>query len=124
VIFDRYRNRKNKSARESRTPGTSSSRRIVKFTVGQLVLLRNDNGEDVAHGIISQVGGVWHGRTLDEQGLYVVEIKKLNVERRARLPHPFENSGNTFQEAEALNGKMIVAWNKHNIFRMPRNVQH
>jgi hypothetical protein len=95
----------------------------VQCEVGQFVSLRNDDGQEVAQGIVFQVEGIWHGRKLDEQGLCVVEIKKLIVERWARLPHPLDISGNTFEEAEALNGKMIVAWDTHKIFLMPSNVQ-
>lgn len=97
--------------------------RFVQCEVGQFVSLRNDDGQEVAQGIVFQVEGIWHGRKLDEQGLCVVEIKKLIVERWARLPHPLDISGNTFEEAEALNGKMIVAWDTHKIFLMPSNVQ-
>ena len=52
-----------------------------------------------------------------------MEIKKLNVERWARFPHPLDIYGNTFEEAEALNGKMIVAWDTHKILLMTSNVQ-
>jgi len=97
--------------------------RFVQCEVGQFVSLRNDAGEEVAQGIVFQVEGIWHGRKLDERGLCVVEIKKLSVERWARLPHPSDISGNTFEEAESLNSKMIVAWDTHKIFLMPSNVQ-
>lgn len=105
------------------TPRHCAPVRFVQCEVGQFVSLRNDAGEEVAQGIVFQVEGIWHGRKLDEQGLCVVEIKKLSVERRARLPHPLDISGNTFEEAEALNGKMRVAWDTHKIFLMPSNVQ-
>lgn len=101
----------------------SATVRFVKCEIGQFVSLRNDDGDEIAYGIVFQVEGIWHGRKLDEQGLCVVEIKKLNVERWARLPHPLDISGNTFDEAEALNGKMIVAWDTHKILLMTSNVQ-
>ena len=101
----------------------SATVRFGKCEVGQFVPLRNDDGDEIAYGIVFQVEGIWHGRKLDEQGLCVVEIKKLNVERWARLPHPLDISGNTFEEAEALNGKMIVAWDTHKILLMTSNVQ-
>lgn len=97
--------------------------RFVQCEVGQFVSLRNDVGEEVAQGIVFQVEGIWHGRKLDEQGLCVVEIKKLSVERWARLPHPSDISGNTFEEAESLNSKMLVVWDTHKIFLLPSNVQ-
>ncbi|XP_057835727.2 nodulin homeobox isoform X1 [Cryptomeria japonica] len=100
-------------------PPLYPSVRFVPCEAGQLVSLRDESGVEVAHGIVLQVEGRWHGRQLDEQGLCVVEIIALKVDRRERLPHPSDVSGTTFEEAETLNGRMIVVWNTHKILLLP-----
>eukprot|EP01018_Ginkgo_biloba_P014891 Gb_20565 [translate_table: standard] len=104
-------------------PRHCASVRFVRCEVGQFVSLRDEDGKEVAHGIVHQVEGRWHGKKLDEQGLCVVEVTKLKVDRWTRLPHQSDMGGTTFEEAETLNGKMRVAWDTHKIFLMASNIQ-
>ncbi|XP_031497375.1 nodulin homeobox isoform X1 [Nymphaea colorata] len=93
--------------------------RYMSCEPGQCVCIMDGNGKEVGRGIVYQVDGKWHGKSLDEAGVWVVEISDLKVERWTSLPHPSDSGGTTFDEAEAKNGKMRVAWDANKIFVLP-----
>ncbi|KAI5065048.1 hypothetical protein GOP47_0019743 [Adiantum capillus-veneris] len=90
--------------------------KFVKCEAGQYVSLLDRDGREAAKGTLYQVEGFWQGKRIDEQGICIVRITDLNVEKSTRLPHPSVVTGNTFEEAEKLCGQMIVAWDTKRIF--------
>ncbi|XP_042491431.1 nodulin homeobox isoform X2 [Macadamia integrifolia] len=95
------------------------SLRYIRHDPGQYVSLM-DEGEEVARGKVYQVEGKWHGRSLEEAATCVVDVLDLKVERWTRLQHPSEAAGTTFDEAEAKNGVMRVAWDVNKILLLPQ----
>ncbi|KAJ4955251.1 hypothetical protein NE237_012034 [Protea cynaroides] len=95
------------------------SLRYVRREPGQYVSLVEE-GDEVGRGKVYQVEGKWHGKNLEEAGTCVVDVLDLKVERRTRLQHPSEAAGSTFDEAEAKNGVMRVAWDVNKILLLPQ----
>ncbi|KAH6558496.1 hypothetical protein KP509_1Z061100 [Ceratopteris richardii] len=90
--------------------------KFVKCETGQYVSLLGEDGREAATGTLHQVEGFWQGKRIDEQGICIVRILNLKVEKTTRLPHPSAVTGSTFEEAEKLCGHMIVAWDTKRIF--------
>ncbi|MCO5583426.1 hypothetical protein L7F22_037337 [Adiantum nelumboides] len=90
--------------------------KFVKCEAGQYVSLLDKDGREAAKGTLYQVEGFWQGKRIDEQGICIVRITDLNVEKTTRLPHPSVITGNTFEAAEKVCGQMIVAWDTKRIF--------
>lgn len=94
----------------------SASVKFVKCEIGQYVSLLDKDGIEVATGTVHQVEGVWQGKRIDEHGLCLVMISQLKVDKTMKLPHPSSSTGNSFEEAEKLFGRMLVAWDTKRIF--------
>lgn len=92
-----------------------SSSKYMQCKLGQYVSLTDAEGKEVGKGKISQVEGRWQGKSLEEAGICIVDILELEVERWTRVPYPVEATGTTFDEAEAKNGVMRVAWDANKI---------
>ncbi|XP_058083057.1 nodulin homeobox isoform X5 [Magnolia sinica] len=90
--------------------------RYVRCDPGQYVSLIDGEGKEVGKGKVYQVEGRWHGKSLEEAGICVVDVIELKAERWSRVPHPLEAAGITFDEAETKNGVMRVAWDANKIF--------
>ncbi|KAL5983967.1 hypothetical protein ACLOJK_018069 [Asimina triloba] len=89
---------------------------------GQFVSLVDGDRKEVGRGKVFQVEGRWHGKCLEDAGIYVVDVLELKVERWSRLPHPLEAAGMTFDEAESKSGSMRVAWDTNKILTMPKAI--
>ncbi|OVA11424.1 hypothetical protein BVC80_9003g45 [Macleaya cordata] len=90
------------------------------YEPGQNVSLTDGEGKEIGRGKIYQVEGRWHGKSLEEEKTFVVDVANLMVDRWTSLPHPSEAAGTTFSEAEAKNGVMRVAWDTNNILLSPQ----
>ncbi|KAF9605302.1 hypothetical protein IFM89_015918 [Coptis chinensis] len=95
------------------------SMRYVRFEPGQYVCLLDKERNEIGKGKVYLVEGVWHGNCLEEVGTCVVDIIELKVQKCTRLQHPSEAAGTTFDEAEARNGVMRVAWDANDIMMLP-----
>ncbi|KAK6141302.1 hypothetical protein DH2020_024938 [Rehmannia glutinosa] len=105
--------------------GTSlaAPRDIVKpslyFEPGQYVMLVGEKAEMVGKGKVFQVRGKWCGRNLEQSGVCVVDILELSIDRFAKLPHPMEVTGNSFDQAEKRLGLVRVVWDLNKLFLLP-----
>lgn len=105
------------------TGRNENSGRVVAESVdfspaeGQYVMLVDEQGEEIGKGKVYQVHGKWYGRNLEEElGTCVVDIIELKSERWARLPHPCEATGTSFDQAEKKLGVMRVLWDSNKLF--------
>ncbi|KAJ8898687.1 hypothetical protein K2173_004721 [Erythroxylum novogranatense] len=85
---------------------------------GLYVVLVSGKGEEVGKGKLYQVQGEWYGHSLEESGTYVVDVTELKTERWARLPHPSEPTGTSFDEAETKIGVMRVLWDTNKTYKL------
>ena len=88
----------------------------VQCEPGQYVVLVNGQGEEIGKGKVYQVHGKWCGRNLEELETCVVDIIDLKANRWARLPHPCEATGTSFDQAEKKLGVMRVLWDSNKIY--------
>ncbi|XP_074589357.1 nodulin homeobox isoform X2 [Curcuma longa] len=90
------------------------------FEPGQLVSMEDAEGNLVGKGQIIQVEGRWHGKSLEESGICIVDVTELKVEKWKEVQHPSDAAGHTFEEAMAKNsGMMWVAWDAARLALLP-----
>lgn len=90
------------------------------FEPGQLVSMEDAEGNLVGKGQIIQVEGRWHGKSLEESGICIVDVTELKVEKWKEVQHPSDAAGHTFEEAMAKNsGTMWVAWDAARLALLP-----
>ncbi|KAI3449564.1 hypothetical protein Pfo_006229 [Paulownia fortunei] len=90
------------------------------FEPGQHVMLVGEKAEEeVGKGNVFQVRGKWCGRNLEQSGMCVVDIMELSVDRFAKLLHPMEVTGNSFDQAEKGLGLMRVLWDLNKLIQLP-----
>lgn len=86
---------------------------------GQIVMLVDEQGEEIGKGKVYRVHGKWYGINLDEGlGTCVVDIIELKSERWARLPHPCEATGTSFDQAEKKLGVIRVLWDSNRLLML------
>ncbi|KAM7521537.1 hypothetical protein LguiA_011439 [Lonicera macranthoides] len=90
---------------------------LAQCETGQYVVLLDAQGEEVGKGKVYQVQGKWQGMNLEESKKCVVDIIELKGERWARLTHPCEATGTSYDQAEKSLGEMRVMWDSNKIFR-------
>ncbi|KAL1827401.1 nodulin homeobox [Daucus carota subsp. sativus] len=83
---------------------------------GQYVMVVDGQGTEVGKAKVFQVNGIWLGKNLEELGTCVVDIIELKGERLTRLPHPYEDTGTSFYNAEKQHGVMRVLWDTKKLF--------
>ncbi|XP_074357392.1 nodulin homeobox [Apium graveolens] len=83
---------------------------------GQYVMVVDGEGTEIGKGKVFQVNGKWYGKNLEELGTCVVDIIELKGEKLKRLPHPFEDTGTSFYNAEKQHGVMRVLWDLKKLF--------
>ncbi|XP_038981275.1 nodulin homeobox-like isoform X2 [Phoenix dactylifera] len=97
------------------------SARSVSFEPGQFVMLVDLEGKEVGKGKVFQVEGRWHGKSLDDSSLCIVDVTELETDKWKEVQHPSEAAGRTFEEAAARNGGVMrVAWNVIRIVLLSR----
>ncbi|KAK0581086.1 hypothetical protein LWI29_009902 [Acer saccharum] len=94
---------------------TGGAAEFVRCKPGQLVVLLDGQGEEIAKAKVHQVHGKWYGKNLEESETCVVDVIELKAERWTRLPYPSEATGSTFNEAEILIGLVRVLWDSNKI---------
>lgn len=77
---------------------------------GQYVLVVDNKKTEIGKGKVYQVHGIWHGKNLEELSTCVVDIMELKGDKLTRLPHPYEDTGTSFYDAEKHHGVMRVLW--------------
>lgn len=90
---------------------------VTQCEAGQYVVLLDAQGEEVGKGKVYQVQGKWQGVNLEESKKCVVDIIAVKGERWARITHPCEATGTSFDQAEKPLGEMRVMWDSNKIFR-------
>ncbi|KAK2990556.1 hypothetical protein RJ640_019836, partial [Escallonia rubra] len=90
----------------------------VQCEPGQYVVLVDGQGEEVGKGYVYQVHGEWHGRNLEDSETCVVDIGELKVARWARLPHPCQDTGASFDQVEKTLGVIRVLWDSNKLFML------
>ncbi|CAA0828151.1 Unknown protein [Striga hermonthica] len=86
---------------------------------GQYVRIVGENGEEIGRGKVFQVCGKWCGKNLDDSGVCVVDFVELLVDRLSELPHPMDDTGNSFDQAEKRLGWVRVLWDSNKLFPLP-----
>lgn len=75
----------------------------------------NVRGEEIGKGKVVQVNGKWYGKSLEESGVYVMDVYELYADKGMKLPFPSEITGTSFAEAERKLGAMRVLWDSRRI---------
>lgn len=78
-------------------------------------MLVNVRGEEIGKGKVVQVKGKWHGKNLEELGIYVMDVYELYADKGMKLPYTSEAIGTSFAEAEKKLGAMRVLWDSRRI---------
>lgn len=105
-----------------RTNSTKNPKNVVAELVdiapveGQYVMVVDGQGTEIGKGKVFQVNGKWYGKNLEELGTCVVDIIELKGESLTRLPHPYEDTGTSFYNAEKQHGVMRVLWDSKKLF--------
>ncbi|XP_074346081.1 nodulin homeobox-like isoform X1 [Apium graveolens] len=105
---------------------TENPRNIVSELVdstpieGQYVLVVDGKGTEIGKGKVYQVHGIWYGKNLEELGTCVVDIIELKGDKLQRLPHPFEDTGTSFYNAEKQHRVMRVLWDSKKLLVLQR----
>ncbi|KAL2535344.1 sequence-specific DNA binding [Forsythia ovata] len=92
---------------------------FVHFEPGQYVTLVGEKAEEVGKGKVFQVRGKWYGKDLEGSGMCVVDVIELVIDRFAKVLHPLEVTGTTFDQAEKSLGCMRVLWDTNKLFPLP-----
>lgn len=87
---------------------------------GKYVLVVDGKGTEIGKAKVYQVHGIWNGKNLEELGTCVVDIIELKGDKLSRLPHPFEDTGTSFYNAEKQHGVMRVLWDSKKLLVLQR----
>ncbi|WOG83741.1 hypothetical protein DCAR_0102919 [Daucus carota subsp. sativus] len=87
---------------------------------GQYVLVVDGKGTEIGKGKVYQVHGIWNGKVLEELGTCVVDIIELKGDKLRKLPHPYEDTGTSFYNAEKQHGVIRVLWNSEKLLVLQR----
>lgn len=79
-------------------------------------MLIGERSEEIGRGKVFQMHGMWHGMSLDEFAICVVDVYELKVDNGSRLLYPSEATGTTFADAEEKLGVMRVLWDLSRVF--------
>ncbi|KAJ0778763.1 putative nodulin homeobox protein [Helianthus annuus] len=93
----------------------------VRYEAGQIVGLRDGEGEEIGKGCVQQARGSWCGTNLDESGLCVVDVTYLKVDKWSNLPHPCDATGTSFAHSEQITGVKRVLWDSSKLVPQPKS---
>ncbi|KAJ0682940.1 putative transcription factor GRF family [Helianthus annuus] len=93
----------------------------VRYEPGQIVGLRDGEGEEIGKGCLQQARGSWCGTNLDEYGLCVVDVTYLKVDKWSNLPHPCDATGTSFAHSEQITGVKRVLWDSSKHVPQPKS---
>lgn len=99
----------------SDSPNNLGPLEVVRCNVGQSAVVVNVRGEEIGKGKVLQVNGKWYGKSLEELGVYVMDVYELYADKGMKLPFPSELTGTSFAEAERKLGAMRVLWDSRRI---------